>query len=172
LKMNNRLKISLSLIVCSAFMFGCSLIEPRIEYRDKIVPVYTVPKPPKIERPTLPIHDARYRNPTFVSNPDNLGQIVQDYVISVRLLINYAEALNEIVETYRVLSERDNTSPLIPQSDAPLLMGSPLDGDNSPQLDERTLASLQLILFSNMAFSTIIDKYEEREREIINSAPE
>jgi hypothetical protein len=168
-----KLILMISLVVS---LSGCSFLEPRIEYRDKLVPVYTVPAPPEIERPELPIHSPRYQDIAFLSNPNNIGQIVQDYTVSLRLVLNYSLAQEEIIETYRRLSRQDFAN-------QPLLRSmSNGSGEGVPELfagtrfDNPTEAAIysqaEFETYARFAFEDVVDKYEERKEEILNNETE
>lgn len=155
---------------------GCSFLEPRVEYRDKYIPIYTVPAPPTLERPELPIHAPRYQNPTFLSNPNNIGQIVQDYTISLRLTLNYSVAQEEIVNTYRRLSERDFANDPILRSmgnsteDSPPVLFSG-NGFDTPEV-AAFVNQIEFETYARLAFEDVVDKYEERKEEILNDETE
>jgi len=163
----------LSIIFLVAVLAGCSFLEPRVEYRDKLIPVYTVPAPPEIERPELPIHSPRYQNPAFLSNPNNIGQVVQDYTVSLRLVLNYSLAQEEIIETYRRLSQQDFANqPLIRslsntqgEDGVPELFSG--TGFDNPR-DAAIYSQAEFETYARLAFEDVVDKYEERKEEILN----
>jgi len=153
-------------------LLGCSILEPRVEYRDKLVPVYTVPEPPKIERPELPIHGPRYGNLLFLSNPDNIGQIAQDYAVSLRLALNYSTAQEEIIETYRRLSQQDFSERLFPiRSIGNVQLFSGAMSNDSKEA-EVIYSQAQFETYARFSFEDIVDKYEERKKEILKDETE
>jgi len=169
-------KIIITILV-AVTLTGCGLFDTRVQYRDKIVPIYTVPAPPEIERPELPIHLPRYRNPVFLANPDNIGQIAQDYTISLRLLLNYSQAQEEIIDTYRRLSQRDFANqPLLRSmagvgdqvSTPPLFSGKGFDGVESVAFSNQ----YEFESYARSAFIDVLDKYEERKKEILKNETE
>lgn len=92
------------LVICilSIFLVGCGFT--RTQYRDVPVPVYQVPAPPSIDRPHLPIYDLT------ATDSNDTEKVIKAYLTSVRLLLNYSEALSEIVNTYRNLAEETDSS--------------------------------------------------------------
>lgn len=157
------MKIIITLLTIT-LLTGCSLFEKRVEFREKVVPVYMVPEPPELERPVLPIHSERYNNPVFLSNPNNLGQIVQDFTVSLRLAMNYSLAQEEIINTYRELSDRDFS--LEPVQ----LLSARIDGNNNIPMSRSDFGSLEI--YADQRFSEIIDKYEDNKQEILNNETE
>lgn len=93
---------TITILILCALLAGCNLIPTKTVYEEYPVPVYKVPEPPSIDRPYLPIYD--------LSPADNndTEKVIRAYVISVRLLLNYAKAQEEILKTYKELSESTN----------------------------------------------------------------
>lgn len=153
----NKVIFALSLVL---LLTACG---KEIVYRDKNVPVYMVPKPPTIERPELPIHqlDIDWNSPEELSA--NMGEIAQAYVISIRLLINWGEANEEIVLAYKEMSERDfSVEPITFSMAAPGASESDvanvaLDSENDYGTIDR---------FARKKFREIENKYHE-ENELI-----
>lgn len=132
------------------------------QYRDVPVPVFQVPAPPDIERPHLPIHDL-----TSSDHRNDVEKVIRAYIVSVRLLLNYSEALEEIVDTYRRLAERTDsfwTEPVFSMSLAE-------SRESSPEISE--LERLRMISQSNRirrdsetSFNQILDTYKENKSRI------
>lgn len=78
-----------------ALITGCSTQEQKIKYEIVKVPVYTVPMPPKLDRPSLPI-----KSLTEEEKEDE-GILSQAYASSLARVTNYARALEMVVEEYR-----------------------------------------------------------------------
>jgi len=151
---------TISVVLLTVVMAGCSVQEPRTVYVDKPVPVYTVPAPPHIERPVLPIHSSKYSEVNFLTNPTNIGQIVQDFTLSLRLVLNYAQAMEQILQTYQDLSERNF-------ADQPGLFST-----SSGETPLFASSQIELQYRASIAFSDIVDKYEEQKEEILSDETE
>jgi len=166
-------------LVLVLIMTGCGT---QVEYRDKNVPVYMVPSPPSISRPDLPIHDIDI-NVTDVANQNNaaelIGKLVQAYVISIRLLLNYSTALDQIVGTYRRMSERDfsvdpiafsnATSRRLAEDTVPRAFGTSTPSETADSAIEASPSDYgTLKVFADQQFNDIINKYEEEKENILN----
>jgi hypothetical protein len=136
---------------------------PDVEYREKKVPIYMVPKPPTIERPTLPIHELEidWNSPEKVV--EKFGDIAQAYVITVRLLMNWGETQNDIVKAYEAMSERDfSVDPVTFSMAGPNTSESDI---NDLELDSESDYGT-IDRFARQKFKEIEDKYH-RENEMI-----
>lgn len=149
------------LLVLSIFLLvGCG--KETIRYERYPVPVYQVPAPPELERPELPIHGLPGSTIT------DTGKLIQAYVVSVRLLLNYAEAKEAIVTTYKKLSEESNLEDDFPTR---ALAATGPDERREEQLSEED----EVIIMSNNArmydeaqseFNKIEEEYKNKEDEI------
>lgn len=141
-------------------MTGCGLFQR--QYRDVPVPVYQVPAPPSIEKPRLPIHDLT------PSDVQDTQRVIRAYVVSTRLLINYGEALREIVDTYAELARRTESYFIEPV----FTMAFSLDRETSVEITElerlRMVAQARSVQQdATLSFANIIDRYNERKQEIL-----
>ena len=141
-------------------MTGCGLSQR--QYRDVPVPVYRVPAPPNIEKPRLPIHDLTS------SDIQDTQRVIRAYIVSTRLLINYAEALREIVDTYAELARRTESHFIEPV----FTMAFSLDQETSVEITE--LERLRMVAQARsvqqdaiLSFANIIDQYNQRKQEIL-----
>lgn len=152
--------------IIAIFLAGCSLLETRVEYRDKYIPIYTVPAPPEITMPELPIHNPRFSSVAFLNAQDNIGEIAQAYVVSMKLLLNYATAQEEILNTYRELSQRDFANePILRSMEIgedmkPVAFGSSRDSGGSE-------SQIALEVYARREFASIVNKYESNKEEIL-----
>lgn len=87
------------IIFLSVALSGCTWFT-RTEYQEYPVPVYTVPAPPSIDRPELPIHEL-----TEEDRKDT-DKVIRAYIVSIRLLLNYAVAKEKIIQKYDELSKQ------------------------------------------------------------------
>lgn len=90
--------IILAIITISLSLTAC---KRAVIYEDYPVPVYVVPKPPNIQRPSLPIHQLNNNDST------DINKVILAYVTSIRLLLNYSEAHEKILGVYDKLSDRN-----------------------------------------------------------------
>jgi hypothetical protein len=155
-------KIAL-LVIISILLVGCG---KETVYRDKKVPVYMVPAPPTIEQPELPIHSLDFDWSSPENIIENMGKIVQAYVISIRLLINWGEANNEIVEAYRDMSERDfSVDPITFAMAGPNATTSDIEElEIDSESDYGTIDR-----FARRKFNEIEDKYHQENQLILQS---
>lgn len=153
--------------MCSLFVGGCAR---ETVYEEKKVPIYMVPEPPKIEQPDLPIHNLNidWNSPEEIIT--DLGEIAQAYVISVRLLINWGEANNALVEAYRKMSERDFSV----EPTEPLRLASGTESSAVTELEMDTESDYGTIQqFANRKFKEIEDKYHRDNVQIMQqTAPD
>lgn len=146
-------------VLALAFTTGC-FNRPN-QYRDVPVPVYQVPAPPSIERPHLPIHDLT------ASDRDNLDRIVRAYVVSVKLLLVYSVALDQVVETYRELARRTDSFWTDPRFAMSLtdIRAEPLEITELERL--RMIAQgRQISSDTELMFSEILQNYKDSKAEI------
>lgn len=139
---------------------------PDVEYREKKVPIYMVPEPPTIERPELPIHnlDFNWNSPEEIA--DNVGAVAQAYVISVRLLINWGEANEEVVLAYKDMSERDFS--VDPISFA--MAGPEASEEDVSELEMNSESDYGTIdRYARQKFKEIEDKYHSENEMILRS---
>ena len=166
------------------FLVACGT---RTVYEEKKVPIYMVPEPPTISRPELPIHDLEISVTDFTSEAvasEKIGEISQAYVISVRLLLNWGQALEKIVETYRKMSKEDfsvdpvvfSTAAIRSAADAqaaiPGVFASGEASEDAESIEPNRSDFATLKVFANQQFNDIINKYEEDKRKIIEEADE
>ena len=85
----------------SVFLIGCAPAKIRTEYKDVYLPIYTVPEPPMIERPILPV------NTLTAEQKDNDGELVKAAMTSVALQSGYIKELEKIIETYKKISDEN-----------------------------------------------------------------
>lgn len=147
-------------ILSISLLSGCSLFQR--QYRDVPVPVYQVPAPPTIEKPALPIHDLT------AADVMDTQRVIRAYVVSTRLLINYSEALRQIVDTYAELARRTESFFIEPV----FSMAFSTDRESAVEITElerlRMVAQARTIRQeANLAFSNIIVNYNERKQEIL-----
>ena len=150
------------ILATSLLLVGCSLFPERVVYEEYPIPVYTIPEPPEIERPSLPIHSLSERD------RDDSETVIRAYVISTRLLLNYAVALEEIVQAYADLAETTKNQVTFPN-----LLGqqrrtvsgvrplSSLEANRVEQIRSRNHSELQNKLV------TIKNQYEENKKAIL-----
>ncbi len=97
-------------ILLISILTGCaSTCEPRIEYKEKVVPVYKIPTPPKVDR--IPLET------DFLTEEQkqSLGDLAKAYHVDVVILLQYAKQLEEIIKKYDELSKKDtNITPINP----------------------------------------------------------
>jgi hypothetical protein len=96
---------------------GCATQKVRTEYKDVYLPVYTVPEPPVIEKPILPI------NALTTEERNDDGILVKAAMASVAEQSGYIKQLEKIIETYKKISD-DNKKYLPPNllfSEIPLM---------------------------------------------------
>lgn len=141
------------------FLVGFTSCSTRTEYRDVPVPVYSVPSPPVISRPELPIHKLT------ADDMLNSEKIVRAYIVSSRLLLNYAVALEEIVATYKKLSEKST------RINQPVFASAQNDEDTPVGLTTREREIIEEVSEDTRqdaeeAFSSIKRRYEEKEADI------
>ena len=87
---------TLGLTILLVFLSGCATTTPpSIEYRDVFIPVASCTLLPVPERPILPIHDTFYIGQVSV---DDIGRVVKDSVVSMKMLIDYIIELESIIE--------------------------------------------------------------------------
>lgn len=105
--MNKKLHVAL-VIGLAVALGGCKSMERifkpdtiiKTEYVEKLVPVYIIPAPPKVERPTLA---------TSLLTPEqklSLGELVKAYVVETEQLSAYASLLEDVIKKYEELSKR------------------------------------------------------------------
>lgn len=147
-------------ILSVTLLSGCGLFPTK--YRDVPVPVYQVPAPPKIDRPSLPIHSLT------IADTMDVQKVIKAHVVSTRLLINYSEALSEIVNTYAELAARTENLLIEPVFE----MAFSSDRDSSVEITElerlRMVAQARSIRQdAEISFATILEKYQQGEQEIL-----
>jgi len=142
-----------------------------IRYESYPLPVYVVPPPPEINRPHLPIYDLS------IQDVQDTPKVLRAYVVSVRLLLNYAEAKEAIASTYKSLSERA-PMPDAEEADRPIrALSARMDRTDDPETRvERSMSTEEEIniLARNMSvtedlstrFSDIEERYRRQEEEI------
>ena len=86
---------TLGLTILLVFLSGCATTTPSIEYRDVLIPVASCTLLPLPERPVLPIHDTFYVGEVSV---DDIGRVMKDSVVSMKLLMNYIIELESIIQ--------------------------------------------------------------------------
>lgn len=147
----------LSLCVLCIFLVGCP---GSVEYRNVPIPVYQVPMPPALERPVLPIHNLS------TEDRNDSDKVIRAYLVSMRLLLNYAHAQTEILSTYKRMAERTESSfiePVFTMSAAedaePLVMSD---------LEKRQLIAQGRQIQEDAAsqFRNIQERYKQKERDI------
>lgn len=153
----------ISILLISIFLVGCAT---KTEYVRYPIPVPQVPAPPTLERPSLPIHNLT------MSDLQNPELVLQSYVISVRLLINYSEANEAILRTYTRLAER--TSTLNDSDSIPLAMSAP--GPSRRSLQEEEIAEQARLMALSSTNSFILEdaqrEFARIEREYMSSKEE
>lgn len=165
---------TLLIIFVSLFVLvGCGT---RTVYEEKKVPIYMVPAPPTIPRPDLPIHDVLDEvtlvSATGIVSEKDFGRVARAYVVSLRLAMNWGTALDQIVETYRKMSERDFSVKPISFSTS-RVAASPMAEDESIEMNQSDFGTIKM--YADREFSEIINKYHQDEqtiREEYNNAPE
>lgn len=173
----------ITILLCSVLLTACGIFEKR--YEEVKVPVYMVPEPPTIERPELPIHNINIRISDITSSESNknmIGELVQAYVISIRLLMNWGEANAKIVNTYRQMSKEDFTVDPVAftssvsrsiaddRGEVALLSSSMTSGRPVLDVDRSDFGTLKV--YANQQFNSIIDKYEEDMQRILDESNE
>jgi hypothetical protein len=150
----------LSILLLVAFLSGCNLLPTRTVYEEYPVPVYKVPAPPQIDRPYLPIYDLN------ALDSNNTQKVIRAYVISVRLLLNYAEAQEEILKTYERLSE---STPMEQNLLLTLTSGERRERDGPLSRLEYSGLLADAELRNQEAtdnFNNILDRYQKNKEEI------
>lgn len=153
------MKKSIILICLALFLTGCNFLPTRTVYEEYPVPVYKVPAPPEIDRPYLPIYDLA------PMDKENTDKVIRAYIISVRLLLNYATAQEEILETYKRLSESTTSenrrvlslSRAAPNTNRPL---SKLEAEKLISTAEKQEEE------AVKSFNTIVDNYQRNKQDI------
>lgn len=69
------------------------------EYQEKAVPVYSVPEPPEVPRPSLELEK--------VDEDSSDGEVAKAYAISVMQLTDYTRLLEKVINKYREMAEED-----------------------------------------------------------------
>jgi hypothetical protein len=85
----------LSLVAC-----GSNPTKVHTEYKKTYVPVYTVPKPPVVERPKLAIQDLT------PEQKKDAGEVTKALTISIEQLKDYITILERILNKYKELAEQ------------------------------------------------------------------
>lgn len=158
----NKFKV-LIILLLSIALTGCGLFSRQDNFRDVPIPIYQVPAPPQIDKPELPIHSLTF------SDTMDVQKVIRAYVVSTRLLLNYSEALQEIVDTYARLAQKTQDQLIEPV----FTMAFSVEREDSP-IEITELERLRMVAQARstrqdaeISFSTILNKYEERKREII-----
>lgn len=88
-------------LVASVALSGCSLFSPKIktDVQKVLIPVVSIPMPPEMERPELPIDNMSQEQ------IDSDGEVVKHYKATVKVLQNYINELELVIENYRVQSK-------------------------------------------------------------------
>lgn len=114
------MKNILSVILLSVLLVGCNSIG-KVKYHDVATPVYVVPAPPKIERPTLAIDsltEEQRNDPGLVEQAKRASSIQKQ---------GYIEQLEAIIAKYGALAVESQTNlnkmlganaPLVPSIDS------------------------------------------------------
>lgn len=98
--MNNFIKLIIGIILIT-FISGCQLHQKPIiktVYKDKYIPVYITPKPPKVKKPELDIFSLTKEQ------RKQIGSLVKAYKISLTQEMHYACILSGIIAKYDELS--------------------------------------------------------------------
>ena len=88
------------LIAASLSLFACADQPVKTVYQTKEVPVYVVPAPPTVVRPTLVITTL-----TDAQKAD-LGELAKAYSISLKQAMQYSCSLENIVNAYAALAAK------------------------------------------------------------------
>lgn len=155
----------LLLILISLILAGCNPFI-RTEYREYPVPVYTVPAPPSIERPQLPIHSL-----TSEDREDS-DKVIRAYIVSIRLLLNYSYAMEKIWDKYNRLSEETEFVDTRIRSlgvTAETAEKSAEDGEllSASAAQELSVRSMRMQSTASSEFTSIIIEYENEKHKIL-----
>jgi len=153
---------------------GCKTRET-IKEVEKKVPVYMTPEPPTIERPELPIHSVldEVEIVSGIVEGKDIGKLAKAYVVSLRLAMNWGTAMEDIVNAYKKMSERDFSLSPLELNDGRRLAADPMSA--IPPDVEKTDSDFGTFKnFADKEFEIIIDKYEYNKDLILEdyNAPE
>lgn len=95
------MKKIITLLVASILLVGCGMFPTRIEYVEKKVPIAVVPAPPVVPAPDYDLDDLTDEQRLLI------GVVAKAYAIDLSMCMSYAGILEEIVDTYRELSENN-----------------------------------------------------------------
>lgn len=112
--MNNILKTLIICCVLGAIIFTTACTREVIKYEPYPVITQTVPRPPDISRPDLPIIHLT------ILDIENTEKVVKAYIVTVLKLRNYTRALERVIQVYTNLSETlandEKSTGLLPMS--------------------------------------------------------
>lgn len=95
------------ILILTLFLVGCSqTVQPRIEYKEKIVVNYKVPSPPPVE--CLPLQTS-FLTP---EQKEDLGELAKAYSMDRVILAQCAQYYKDVYNKYNELSKQEN--PVIP----------------------------------------------------------
>jgi len=157
----NKILIALSLLI---FVSGCGTREV-IKEVEKKVPIYMVPEPPSLERPELPIHS---------DIGQDAGKLAKAYVVSLRLVMNWGTAMNQIVYAYEKMAERDFSLTPMTFADGSTLAAEQPNRILPEDIERNDGDFATLKIFADEEFNRIINKYEYNKNLILEeyNAPE
>ena len=103
------MKKNITLIMLVVLLSGCGIFKTKppiviTEYKDKYVPVYIIPAPPKTERPSSAL------TALTEEQKKSLGEVVKAYVIEVNQQDAYIVLLEEVLKKYQELSQKSETN--------------------------------------------------------------
>lgn len=154
-----RYVMMLIIVVC---LFTAACATPRVEYKFVPTTEYRIPEIPTIERPHLPIYD-------LTLSQSNFDDIFRAYATSIRLLLNYAQSQEEILQTLQMIKRRADELGRI-EVQVPRQLS-----ESSEPIDPVALSAMRSLTVTNIidseatqAFSDIVNRYELKKEEILH----
>lgn len=145
------------IFIISMILMLSACYADNVRYTPYPVPVYVVPEPPSIDRPDLPIHSLTEED------RENTTKVMQSYVISVRLLMNYAQASDKIMKTYKELSEEEEIDFEDPMTFTYATSQEPMTTDEEIEMFTR---SMDIERKFNNEIQEIKTNYSDKKKEI------